>query len=596
MSDLDEELLDMVGGDSEDESVDDLDRLDEVDADEQRSPSQEAKQSVEKAEEPQAVRRGVAQKVKARRGRRRKQESEDEDAAGSPGREPSLGSGGIDESEGEVDGRRTPEENTTQYPLEGKYMSPGDREYVMSLPEVEREAILAERAEEEQKRKQDAMLRKAFAQSNAASKIKRKAEAAELEDDNRRTTRPKTQKRTALDDYKRAREQKGADRGRRDTARDRKDERSPSSASDRDADGESEVEWAEPTSSSRPDPPPELRDFERCRVGRSNFAKVCFYPGFEEAIKGCFARLSIGINRETGQNQYRMAQIRGFADGKPYQMENASGKRFTIDQYALVAQGPHEKTFPFAACSDSKFTESEYTRFTETLRKENMRIPPKKFLAHKLEAIHGLLNTQFTEETLQQKFANQRAMELKHDPVHVAKQKRKGIARRRAEAEQNGDEEEIQRCDEELEALDNSASNMNGAVKPKSSPAKAMHTDRLAQLNQTNRRKTTQDVRNALIAERKQRLKEREEAARLKKEADAAKANGQAKSHMKDLFGETPDVSRAGTPANGADTPKKNRANTPLLAIKKGPVGALKQKSLDDDVIGGLDLGIDVEI
>lgn len=230
----------------------------------------------------------------------------------SPVRAPSLGSGGMDESEGEYDAPADAADDQPQYWLEGKFMSTTDRDYVMGLPEVEREAILADRAEEEQKRKQDAMLRKALAQRDAAAnRIKRKAEAAELDDDNKRSMRPKSQKRSALDDYKRAREQKGADRGRRDTARDRRDERSPSSASDRDAGADSEVEWAEPSSTSRSDPPPELRDFERCRVGRSNFAKVCFYPGFEDAIKGCYARISIGVNRETGQNQYRIAQIKG---------------------------------------------------------------------------------------------------------------------------------------------------------------------------------------------------------------------------------------------------------------------------------------------
>jgi len=163
------------------------------------------------------------------------------------------------------------------------------------------------------KKQQDMQLRRALAQTKAAAnKHKRKATAADLDDEGRRT-RPKADKaKTALDDYKRARELKGTDRGRLDTGRDRRDDRSPSATSDRDADGESEVEWAEPASDSRRDEPSaELKDFERCRVGRSNFARICFYPRFEESIKGCFCRVSIGINRETGQNQYRMTQIKG---------------------------------------------------------------------------------------------------------------------------------------------------------------------------------------------------------------------------------------------------------------------------------------------
>lgn len=76
---LNEELLDLVAGDSESEA-DDIDRLDEVDVEGSRSPSQEPKPSVEKVEDSQGTRRGVAQKVKSRGRRKRKQESEEEDA------------------------------------------------------------------------------------------------------------------------------------------------------------------------------------------------------------------------------------------------------------------------------------------------------------------------------------------------------------------------------------------------------------------------------------------------------------------------------------------------------------------------------------
>lgn len=203
-----------------------------------------------------------------------------------------------------------------QYPIEGRFESVADRDHILSLPEIERETILAERAAVETKRQQDLQLRKALAESNAAaSKQKRKAAAAELEDGGaRKSSRPKTEKpgRTALDDYKKAREAKGAERsGRVDSRRD--GGRSPSSsASDRNAGGESEVEWAEPTSISRRDEPAaDLKDFERCRIGRTNFAKICFYPNFETTMRGCYCRISIGMNRESGQNMYRMAQIKG---------------------------------------------------------------------------------------------------------------------------------------------------------------------------------------------------------------------------------------------------------------------------------------------
>ncbi|MGG6497386.1 UNVERIFIED_CONTAM: hypothetical protein NY603_31140, partial [Bacteroidetes bacterium 56_B9] len=77
------------------------------------------------------------------------------------------------------------------------------------------------------------------------------------------------------------------------------------------------------------------------------------------------------------------------------------------------------------------------------------------------------INLHFTEEMLNQKFAKQRAIQLKYDPVHQAKLKRKDIEKRRAEAEQNMDEEEVARCDDELQALENGAANGGTKIAPK---------------------------------------------------------------------------------------------------------------------------------
>jgi RNA polymerase-associated protein RTF1 len=198
------------------------------------------------------------------------------------------------DSEGDAQGDESDDE-APLYPIEGQFTSPSDKAHILGLPEIEREEILAERAANVTRKQQDLQLKRALAatREKARNHNKRKADAD-------------------LDDYKRAREQREAGKSRIDPRRDQRDDRSASYASDRDADGESEVEWAEPSSEyKRDEPPADLRDFNRVHVGRSNFAKVCFYPNFENAVKGCFARVSIGPDRATGQNVYRMAQIKG---------------------------------------------------------------------------------------------------------------------------------------------------------------------------------------------------------------------------------------------------------------------------------------------
>jgi RNA polymerase-associated protein RTF1 len=123
-----------------------------------------------------------------------------------------------------------------------------------------------------------------------------------------------------MEAYKRQREEKGKrdELRRRDTNSKKKDRTSGSpdgALSDQDANGESEVEWDDgkrrrSLSAPKDDPPADIRDLQRARVGRSNFAQVCFYPGFEQAITNCYARVVIGANKETGQNEYRLCLIK----------------------------------------------------------------------------------------------------------------------------------------------------------------------------------------------------------------------------------------------------------------------------------------------
>ena len=220
-------------------------------------------------------------------------------------------------SDSEADAPASPaDDDAPLFPIEGKFLSSSDRAKVLAMPEIDREQLLAERANEVTRKQQDLQLKRALAATREKAKThKRKATAADLEDDGaRKNSRPKVEKtgKTALDAYRQAREERGAGKKSIDAGRRRRDSRSPSSASDRDADGESEVEYADTYNAlKRDEPPAALADYERARVGRSNFAKVCFYPNFENTMKGCFARVSIGPDRHTGQNMYRMAQIKG---------------------------------------------------------------------------------------------------------------------------------------------------------------------------------------------------------------------------------------------------------------------------------------------
>ncbi len=236
----------------------------------------------------------------------------------------------MDESDSEAEAApsKPRDDDENKYPVDGLFMSLIEKEEIMNMREVEREQILAERAQEKDRIHQNKLLRQLVSNEEQRNK-KRSASTAELDEGQRKTTRVRTkvggtkvgETNTALDTLKTRRAEKSERNRRREEDRERRRDRSPSYQDDVDGDGESDVEWAgqpQPKAKSRsPDmrdaAPAELMDLERIRLSRSRFGQVCFYPGFHEAITGCFVRISIGPDPTTKENVYRMAVIKGEA-------------------------------------------------------------------------------------------------------------------------------------------------------------------------------------------------------------------------------------------------------------------------------------------
>ena len=238
----------------------------------------------------------------------------------------------MDESDSESDTSPAMYDDGDRYPLEGKFMNAADKADIMGMPEIKREELLAERAQEVERDRQNRALRQLLNAREAESKKldkKRKAGAADLDENQRKTSRQRTklgggkvgEASSGIDNLKRARAEKNDRQRRREEDKERNKNRKElhEEYSDADADGDSEVEWDDGKSknkkSNSPDyrdaEPAGLHDVERVRVGRTRFAMVCFYPGFDEAITGTFVRISVGVDKETGQNVYRMAVIKG---------------------------------------------------------------------------------------------------------------------------------------------------------------------------------------------------------------------------------------------------------------------------------------------
>ena len=229
-------------------------------------------------------------------------------------------------------------------------------------------------------------------------------------------------------------------------------------------------------------------------------------------------------------------------------------------------------------------------------------------LVGKLDEIQAMINHPFTEAELQTKLERSGALKKRFAQVE-----RSGILSRRRAAVQREDEAAIAKADGELAALDGPKLRYGTfLVDPRvkdEGPREPNQQERLAELNRINRKKNTEEVRRAQLEERKQARLAREAVQRGEGTVDHfARVKTLAKTHY--------DVNQTLAPHRAREAAASRsvspRVATPKLEAKKvvshvssplvqptksnGPLGMLESRNLDDDFLGSLEMGIDVEI
>ncbi|KAJ4166739.1 RNA polymerase-associated protein rtf1 [Fusarium falciforme] len=607
MADIDDELLALAGGDSDDEGS----------GNESRGVSAS----------PPPAKRGGSKKGSGKKSGRGGDDSEEEgEAYSGPGTPNSLESAPMDESDSDAEPSRNraaaaDDDDDDKYPVEGMYVSQAEKAEIMAMREVEREQIIAERMMEIERQRQNRLLRQMISsvenEERTQGKKKRSADTAELEGGEGKASRQRTgdkgesqgdsHRGSAMDSLRRARAEKA--RRREDHER-RKDAYSPR---DRDSDRQdSDDDFGHrrsPTPEAdepRDQPPAELRDYDRVRLGRNEFAQVCFTPGFEHAITGCYIRIALGPHPETGIEQYRMALIKGFTTSRPYALNGPNGT-FVTDQYVKAAHGKAIKEFPFIAASSGKFTDAELNRYKVTCHNEGVTLPTKAYLLDKIDEINKLINHSWTSEEIKGRLKRIKDLKRRFDPAE-----RERVARILEEARERGDDAKVEELQEELDKLGTQRLAFRTSLGPSKlseTPKGQSEQDRLAERNRENRRLNAEAVRKAQL---KEKAKSREIEMAIKRgEAYQGDMSRRLRTKAKFVYDvnesvdKKPAANGSGTSTPGTSTPKpaaKSQLSSHLAKLqeekyqeKKG-IPTIHKPLMDDDVIGSLDLDIDVEI
>ncbi|KAG8529450.1 uncharacterized protein KY384_006087 [Bacidia gigantensis] len=626
----DDELLALAGGDSSDEE----------EIPQQPSTNRNANSplpSIEVSQAPNskpagskpraspAFRGGSSTKTKKSRRNDSEEEGEASSDAGSPD---SLQSAPMSESDSELSAAADGLSDDNPFPLEGKFLSEGDRKKLLALPEIERESILAEREHIKERKKQDQQLRTLLkAKLEGESKPSKRKADPDLEESPRKSTRQKTtlggrkvgEASKTIEAYKRQREEKGLKTQQRKAgALATQERRARSSSNGRypsaDADGESEVEWD--TGKSKADEerfrnaqPADFNDFRRTTLTRNFLAEFCFHPGFAEKIRECYVRLPQKSAPGIPSNGYQLVQIKNVFDkeGWPYAMMKNSGKRFVTNQHLMLAVEGTQKEFHMNSISNSTVTEVEVANHKNNLANEGKPIPSRPYLDHKIDDINSLIHHQFTDDELQHKLERSGVLSSK-----AASFEKVAILNRRRAAEEHADEAAVAKCDAELTELTGPRLRYGTSLdNPKpvvAAPALPSQQDLMAELNRQNRKKNAEDIRKAQLAEKRAARLAREAVARGEAVEDPfARVKTTARTHYDVNETLAPhrvkevNRSRSGTPA-GLLTPKiearkvtRSPEVKPQSVVRKG-LPVLGSRNMDDEIIGALDMGIDIEI
>jgi RNA polymerase-associated protein RTF1 len=227
-------------------------------------------------------------------------------------------------------------------------------------------------------------------------------------------------------------------------------------------------------------------------------------------------------------------------------------------------------------------------------------------LTDKVDDINRLINHSWTAEEIKTRLARINDLKRRFDPAE-----RERIAKLLDEARQRGDDDRAEELQEELDNLGSQRLAFRtslGSSKHSEAPKVQSEQDRLAERNRENRRLNAEAVRKAQL---KEKAKSKEIEAALKRgetyQGDMSRRLRTKAKFVHDANDKVEQKSTAngsGTSTPGNSTPKpaaKSQLLPHLVKLqeekhKEKGIPTIHKPLMDDDVIGSLDLDIDVEI
>ena len=317
------------------------------------------------------------------------------------------------------------------------YKSEQDKEYLRSLPELEREKIMNERYNEAQaKKEREKILNEAL----------------------------RSEKNQRLDDLS----------GKK---RDKKD----------DADlPKKKMKFSEPEYNHKKETGITLEDVEKIRISRDQLIKWCPHLYFEKTVIGAFVRINIGVNRNTKDNVYLMCEVVDvITSEKYYEIE---GNKAKTNKMLVINHGKNKKTMKIDIVSNTSFTTKEFEYYMERLGKDGMKPITQHQVLSKIQDIQKALNYTYSREEIEVLVQLQLKESLKKGRVEATATLELEKLRVQLEDLKNDNEEVLNPKEkkEKIKKLDELIKDLENAIHYDD---KIVESDIVIKLNERNRHK-----------------------------------------------------------------------------------------------------------
>ncbi|KAJ3564397.1 hypothetical protein NP233_g8321 [Leucocoprinus birnbaumii] len=455
------------------------------------------------------------------------------------------------EDEDEQESVESEMEDEDPYPLEGKYKDEEDRQQLLQMSEIEREDILAQRLEEKQQLLDKRLLSQMVQQQRGGGGEESVAKAAKRQHTARGATKEKTSKLAELKAKRKAKDER-----KRNSSPKR--DRSSSPMDMEISDGESEdgqitkFEQEEEKVGRIFNKPPSvesepitMEDLEKCRITRDYLVKHSLAPWFEDYVKGAWVRYLIGNDQEN------RPELTGSKDPaadfvKPYKIDDK-----VMNQALELKLSKSVRVYPMDKVSNGKFTLQEFNFWKATLATDDMKLPTKRDIEHKVAQMNKLSTQPVTESDINAMLARKSQLQS-GKPSGMVTVERSRLNAARTLALRRNDIDEVAQIDAQLAAL-------GVPAKPRHSEEAA---DLLAKVNERNRKANMEAVRKAEIAEAERKRRERKLAA-AGTPVPIHDPSARLKTVPRLFNSATPTTSRPGTPG-GTPQPSQSVSASPL--------------------------------